>query len=307
MKRKKSKKIIALGVFILGAGIPMAVMAHSSSRAANIASKGNLKFGEGEVCLSSSDLVYLAKEIDQLENTYKVTVVDALNSIGTYFKTDGSITRDAGQNEADTEEEKRQLSFGKIAEGIRSSQSVESLSQRQAVDREGRPLYFKSEEAQGNGDLFEITITDTGFPILYRQVSADHMSAGAAAWVDGALVMGNGYDNVRSYEQGWQDGREDMIANLELQYTYHIHTGNPSVAGGCYGNIQMDKSYSCTCSSYYEFPSTPEWTNPDKRCGNCAHGPHDGICGRYVSKTENAIGLICGKTTDTIEDVTVVY
>lgn len=205
--RKKTKILIGVCVCVLGMGMP--VMAENSLRRANIKSKGSIEFEEGKVSIASSDLTYLADEIDHLESTYKITTVDALNSIGTYFKNDGSITYDNGQNEADTEEEKTILSFGSIKEGIKNSQSVESLSSLQATDKGGNLLYYADEAAQANGDLKAVTTTDTGYPVYYKAAAAENLSAGTAAWVNGNLIKGNGSDNAAYVEQGYQSGYTD--------------------------------------------------------------------------------------------------
>lgn len=199
---KKLKIGLLLGACILGLGLPNAAMAENSSRRGNIKSTGNINFGNGKVYLTSSDLTYLADEIDHLENTYKSITVSALNEIGTFFLNDGTIVNDAAQNEADTEEEKQALAFGKITEGIQKSQSVDSLSNIQATDRNGNLLYYETEDARANGDVLALTTADTGIQAFYRPASAENLSAGTAAWVNGTLIRGNGFDNAVSEEKG---------------------------------------------------------------------------------------------------------
>lgn len=237
------KIAILVGVCILGLSSSAIVMAETSNRRANIKSQGNIEFGDGEVYIASSDLIYLADEIDTLENTYKQRTVDALNHIGTFFLQDGSIVYDAALNEVDEEEEKTALSFGTIVEGINKSQSVENFPQ-------------------------------------YRAAVANNLSAGTAAWVNGELVKGTGEDNEnhynnghdqgykegydqgykegneygynnghdqgykeghdqgynvgyeQGYAQGFVDGQQNMMNNLQITYTYHTHTG--SAGNGCY-------------------------------------------------------------------------
>ena len=196
MNKKKIKYVTICCICACVMGIGMPVIANTSSRRANIKSTGNLDFENGKVYFASSDLTYLADEIDHLEDTYKQTTVDALNEVGTYFFNDGTITHDFSLNEVDTSEEKSALSFAKITDGIKNSQSVQSLEQIQATDDEGNLLYYETEEAQANKDLFSLTTTDTGFPAYYQAANANNLSAGTAAWVDGTLIKGNGSDNA---------------------------------------------------------------------------------------------------------------
>ena len=54
--------------------------------------------------------------------------------------------------------------------------------------------------------------------------SADNLSEGSAAWVDGNIVIGTGNDNKASYEQGYEKGCEDaQKANSAGQCYYLGH------------------------------------------------------------------------------------
>lgn len=176
--------------------------AGEQKRKEKIISKGTVQFQEGKVSIAASDFIYLAEEIDRLESIYKCNLVKALNDIGTYFKADGSITYDSSQNETDSEEEKTKLAFLSIKQGILKSQSVESLVQLQAKDKNGNLLYYAKEDK----NLFELTTDNTGYPLFYQAVTADNLSAGTSAWVNGKLIKGNGADNVAYKEQGYKEG-----------------------------------------------------------------------------------------------------
>ena len=67
---------------------------NSMNRRMNLKSKGNLNFNHGAVYLSSNDFIYLADQIDLLEKTFKVNLVNELNSINTFFRADGSLVYD---------------------------------------------------------------------------------------------------------------------------------------------------------------------------------------------------------------------
>lgn len=227
-----NKKIVMLcvGILILSMGVP--VMADTSSRRANLKSRGSINFENGTVYVSASDLIYLADEIDNLENTYKRTSIDALNDIGTFFLSDGTAVNDSAGNEIDTDEEKSDMAFGKIIEGIKKSQSVDSLLQTQAVDKEGNLLFYETEEEQINKNIFAATKTDTGLPIFYQSANADNLSAGTAAWINGELIKGNGADNTIYYEQGYRIGYADGMANAAenatINYIRHYHDSTSS-------------------------------------------------------------------------------
>lgn len=276
------------------------------NRRSGILSKGRIQFENGEVCVTAADFIYLADEIDVLESTYKCSLVDSLNVIGTYFRNDGTVIHDSSQNEVHSGELKTRISFGAILQGILSSQAVESVKQIQATDKEGNLLYYANEEANNNKEKLNCTNTDTGFPVLYAEATADNISAGSAAWVNGTLLKGNGEDNKRSwqngYNEGYTQGIADGLSKVNIQYTYHVHEGNSSAVGGCYGNCTGYSPVYCECWG---------WVGGSYGCDNCHHalGMHgSGYCTGIVSNNPYTyIGLVCGKTTDTIESATIIY
>lgn len=302
MIRKKVKFISISCICLLGICVPMFVMAQPPSRKANIKSSGNINFNNGEVFFASSDLMYLADEIDHLENTYKQTTVSALNDIGTFFLQDGTLVYDMERNEADTEEEKSALSFGAITEGIKKSQSIDGLEHIQVTDKDGNLLFYEGEEAQEKKDICALTTTDTGFPAFYQEANANHLSAGTAAWINGTLIKGNGSDNADYYAQGVIDGMTNALENIDIQYTYHVHEGEANQEGGCYGKVSYQQNTYCTCRGF----------SPQDHGGcNCGHASwaHGTDWCKYVMGTTTAykIALTCGKTTDTIESATIIY
>ncbi|MGN0307246.1 MAG: hypothetical protein ACI4DN_03405 [Lachnospiraceae bacterium] len=204
---KKRKIILAMiiwltGCMVLGMGISAA--ATGTGRRANLKSAGSIdvQIDNQEIYISSSDFRYLADEIDTLENTYKMNIVDALNSIGSYFKADGTVVYEQGLNEVTASEEKTALSFKNLKDAIEASQSVVSLSQTQATDKDGRLLFYKDKVSSDSKNLLNTTTTNTGYPVYYQAVKSENLSAGTAAWVDGELIKGKGSDNVAFYNQG---------------------------------------------------------------------------------------------------------
>ena len=82
-------------------------MADGNVRRDNIKSKEKFDVENSTEVVDSTDLLYLAVQLNELESAYKITVIDALNRIGTYFRNDGSVSADVNLNEVDTKEGKR--------------------------------------------------------------------------------------------------------------------------------------------------------------------------------------------------------
>lgn len=269
MLRKIKKVIIIIFcVLIVVSNLGMEVFADGSNRRNNIQSRGTIKFGNGEVFVTSQDLYNLADEIDILENTYKSKLVDALNDIGTYFKQDGVITYDRSQNEVDDETEKSSLPFSIIKQGILTSQSI---------------------------------------PNTYQAAVANNISSGCAAWVNGQLIIGNGKDNQdnwqNGYKEGYSQGIADSLGKMEVRYTYHRHIGDSTQVEGCYGILTGIKPVLCGCTQYAHTDILGHST-----CANCWHNHGVNKCGATISnQTYEYIGLVCGKTEETIESATIIY
>lgn len=82
-------------------------------------------------------------------------------------------------------------------------------------------------------------------------VTPENITAGAAAWVDGQCIIGNGADNDRAYWRGMEDGEAENREDVDIRYKLHVHTGNSGVdpipdghvcyatndPGGCYRSI----------------------------------------------------------------------
>lgn len=323
---KKGKLIILMLVCVLGICAPLVVSANGTARRDNIKSKGKIDFGKGTVVLDSADLFYLADQVDELENTYKITTVDALNGIGTYFRNDGGITNDAAANEVDTDEEKAALSFANIKDGILQSQSVVSLSQMQAVNREGNPLFYSDQDAAVNGNLLRTTTQNTGFAVYCRPIAAENLTAGTAAWVNGQLIVGNGGDNTSSYAQGFIDGQANVMENLNVTYTYHYHDESDASEGGCYGQVTTSRvcgtiyhkrgyyrgrSCGSWCVSFYEDEYACDGCGAVTgwRCGgggNSCGGMGGQIGGDHVI-TYTSRQPVCGYSQGQILTATIVY
>lgn len=320
------RKIILGIVCILGICTPLMVMADGNARRNNIKSKGKLDFENGTVVVDSVDLLYLADQVDELESVYKVTVIDALNKIGTYFRNNGSVTTDAGANEVDSKEEKEKLSFGSIKEGVLKSQSVSSLSEIQAVDKEGSALFYENQEAADNHNLLQTTTEDTGLVVYYQPITAENLTVGTAAWVDGRLIKGNGGDNTSFYAQGFVDGQANVMDNLDVTYTYHYHEGDDIHGGGCYAQTENQKQCGVIVFSreYYRGRTCSKWCasfyEKEYVCSGCGIvtgtlcGGGGNSCGKKSGQidghhmvTTTSWEPVCGYSQGQILTATIVY
>ena len=176
------------------------------NRGSRIASNGVFNYLNGTVVLDSADLTYLADEIDGLERAYKTSTMEALNKINTFYvSTDGGISHDSDDNNVSSDMA-AELSFSDLYHGIIDSQSVDHLAGVQAADADGNPLYYADRDACESNNLITVTKGANDYPLLIHPAKAGNLTAGAAAWVDGNLIIGNGADNTAYYDNGRRDG-----------------------------------------------------------------------------------------------------
>lgn len=204
----------------------------------NIKSKGIIDYAGGKVVIDASDLMYLANEIDVLEAAYKMNTVAALNYMGTYYMEDGSVTHNKSEESLPAEYAVN-LSFEEIYDGVLQSQSVENLA---------------------------ITEEVTG-------ASADNLSTGTAAWLDGELVVGNGADNDASYQKGYTDGIAAADARVNTSsasyqagynagYNAGRAQGQNEAAPKAFGLVSgSTQSYTCPRAGTYQVQVYYAWFN----------------------------------------------
>lgn len=294
---KRAKTICSLMTVIIFTGIiGMTAKAQTERRASNIKSKGIFDYDNGTVVMDASDLIYLADEIDLLEETYKKETVKALNEMNTYFMSDEAITHDPDKN-ALNYNSANILPFQSIINGILASQSIPTEKTYTGT------LPGKEEEITGN----------------ISAATEENLSLGTAAWVDGELIIGTGADNKNYYNLGYADG---MAGNVhgEISYTTHSHTNE------CYasctvtyavslGTSSGDGNACASCGSTNT--KTHKWTLSHSACGitddtinwiiceSCGVGDHPGTGTGSVERVHNT--LICGKKEGQIESALIVY
>ena len=148
--------------------------------------------------------------------------------------------------------------------------------------------------------------------------TADNISEGKTAWINGELVTGNGADNDYYYQMGYTAGLSEL-ENIDIVYTYHVHTGNSTNGGGCYtkditrpenrtgtrrvkrndcncGGTQRHDYYCVHCSAL-GLSSCPGWPS----CNG-----HDESY-NYTVQVHDYWDVNCGKTEETIEEAKIVF
>lgn len=207
---RKCRRVCALifSAVLCALAVTDSASAEGSGRSAAILSRGALRYDEDKVVIDSSDLTYLADQIDELETAYKTTTVEALGEIHTFYSAeDGSITHvpDGGHIEGSTAAD---LSFEDLYQGIIQSQSVAHLSDTQAQDSHGSLLYYADDEAQDSHDLLNVSTDANEYPVRIVSAGPANLTAGTAAWVDGRLIVGSGADNSAYYDKAYGEAYE---------------------------------------------------------------------------------------------------
>lgn len=122
----------------------------TAGRWRNIQSSGNLHFqpstdNSKSVYFESNDLIKLANEIDDLEYHYKSEILNRLNSIGTFFDSNGDYI-----HENNYTENPNSLRFVQLMDGISNSQTVETGTTSNNLSL-GMGAWINGEYIEGNG------------------------------------------------------------------------------------------------------------------------------------------------------------
>lgn len=235
--RKKCFSLMA--VLILTLSVCMTAFAEGESNtvppiqehggtAAELKSYGKIVYQKGTdtIKIDSDDLYMLADQIDQV----KLDVTDQLEALNTYFSTGEGIVLSTSEDinvvHATPAEEEAvdplDVNFDTLLEGIAVSQSVSSDVTAYGYPA-GTELY---KNASG-------VLTTNGSEKGAEQISvaaatADNLSAGTAAWVNGSLILGTGEDNKSYQEEGYKNGQSDSSAKGLYQITVNYRATNSS-------------------------------------------------------------------------------
>lgn len=263
--------------------------------------------GTKTVIFDKSDLDYLDGRIDAIEadvSTGKEKLANALNPLGTNPSLGTPLSGTS--------------TFNELMEAINHSQAIpdKTIGESVSIATEDYELASKVTGQTINSDT------------KISAATADNLSLGTSAWVDGSLLIGTGADNKNYYNLGYTNGMA-KVDNASIIYTYHSHKGTVQGGGECYtplyrvhthsGSCYSTVNSTCTCSAY-----AGQWINDTifrcRVCGHAGHGP-GGTCGaattstvlscgkaegtRYQSEGLETYVLSCGKTESTIETATI--
>lgn len=208
MKKSNNKRIISV-MLILGmlSSVCMVATASGSTAAtkSSLRSRGAIRYQEGgqSVVIDSADLYTLADRLD----VFKVRVAEQLGVMGTYLSKDGNgtplLSEDGvyavHQKPASGEADPLSLSFETLLEGIAVSQTISANPSDYGMGANIK-LY-----KDASGKL--CTDAQEGAEeICIQAATAENLSAGTAAWVNGKLILGTGGDNKAYHDLGRQEG-----------------------------------------------------------------------------------------------------
>lgn len=208
MKKRILSIILTLALTVGTCGIAAAADRGSATRN-SLKSYGAIEYHKGndKVIINSDDLYMLADQIDQV----KLEVTDQLEAMNTYFTSgDGiSLGTDKYISITHTRPSKTDfidpvsVNFDTLLEAIAASQSVSSDVTHYGYSP-GTKLYKGS-----NGELTTNGSEEGAEQINVAAATADNLSAGTVAWVDGRLILGTGGDNRAYFDSGYSSGEDN--------------------------------------------------------------------------------------------------
>lgn len=317
--------------------IPNALKIEAAS--AGILSSGNISADNGAVVYYSTDVDYLRREANSLYGEIDYSAFDLTEASGTVtvsgsrrnlLDSHGIINYGQDKVVADAND------LLNLADQIDSLEDYYASTVYRALNTIG--TYLDQEGVVYHESYAVDSLVLTGFEqledgILQSQsvnhleaspVTPDNITAGAAAWVNGRCIVGNGADNDRAYQKGMEDGENGNSEEVDIRYTYHTHTGDSDIdpipdahvyyttnePGGCYRNSghTHDKTDTCgtkqvttnkECGCKVKYNENYDGSN----CSSCGHA-HYGRNGNYpdnctATVTMTTTQYTCGDYTNT--------
>lgn len=205
--KKKILSVILLLTLTLGTGSVAAAADGNGATRNSLRSCGAVAYQKDKVVINSADLYMLADRIDQV----KLGVADQLGAMHTYFTAGDGISLDSDGQISVTHTrpstadriDSMSVNFDTLLEGIAASQSVSSDVTAYGYSS-GTALYKGT-----NGALTTNGAVKGAEQIRIGAATADNLSAGTAAWVNGHLILGTGKDNKAYFESGYSSGEEN--------------------------------------------------------------------------------------------------
>lgn len=341
MKRKLFSLCMIMVLTLSICSVAIADYTPPSATKNGLKSSGAIVYQEGtdSVVIDSKDLYVLADKLD----SFKTMVAEQLAVMHTYLTTDNkgvSLSSDNGINVVHAHSEDMEtidpllVDFDTLLEGFAVSQSIPAEIEEYGYSADTQ-LYKKTD-----GSMTTEPSDGTAEQINIAASTADNLSAGCAAWVDGQLLLGTGADNHAFYNMGYTDGYNAKIDGAYITYNYHKHVNGKNEVvnqstiysttdpGGCFRAAGHEHNVTGSCSSYIkEVDNTHEhWVAGT--WGDNIWCPHCGFCSTFEVGTNgrwhhcvwhgsqrvyncgfpvNKWTIGCGKTISTIESASIVF
>lgn len=250
MKNKKKKivtMITMIAAMVMTVGGCMVAAAAGSSQATrnDLRSSGAIRYQEGgeSVVIDTDDLYLLADKLD----LFKTKVSGQLNAMQTYLSKDsaghplasgGNVyvvhKKPAAQDAVDPVT----LDFDTILEGIAASQSI-PLDPAAYGMADGTALY-KTKDGK-----LSTSWSEDASPVSIRAATAESLSAGAAAWVNGELLLGTGDDTASACKEQAAGGETFDSYSISKGYTLPVDVASAYayVVTTAYGTDGVDGNH----------------------------------------------------------------
>lgn len=237
------------------------VLAAQSEIQGKISSVGRVQYGQAVI--DADDLRSICSYIAEKKNE----VAGILTQLGTKFRQQsGEYTYDRNPDAEQENVDVTQIGWQKLIQAAADSQKVpEGLS----VLNPEAAMHIEGVEERTQH---------------YEAATEDNISRGKAAWADGRLLLGNGADNDKAYQQGIRDGEAgDVPENMypiyaaveERMEIAHVHIGQAEKEdgiSGCYQNSHETKKKTITCGVDLYKTDVTWYPNPDEPEGGSWHG-----------------------------------
>lgn len=246
MKRIFGEKGILSGKRVLAATLVIVLLSgitlYSVAAGHEWKSQGNVEAvrsdGTKTVIFDKSDLDYLDGRIDAIEadvSTGKENLANALNPLGTNPSLGTPLSGTS--------------TFNELMEAINHSQAIpdKTIGESVSIATEDYELASKVTGQTINSDT------------KISAATADNLSLGTSAWVDGSLLIGTGADNKNYYDQS-SDISISFTAYCQALNGLNQPIGSSSGQGHIYiknGKVSID----FPGVSYYRANSVAGWTN----------------------------------------------
>lgn len=238
-----NKKLMALAVASAAAfGTCMVAAADERVPVATrdmLHSSGRIVYEEADnrVVLDAQDLYEIADRLD----FFKTAVSNQLASMHTYLTRGDGLAMQTDDTlkvtHVNPPEEYRvnplTVDFGALIEGVAASQSVPAETAAYGYEP-GITLYRTAE-----GSLTTTEDEAGSEAVVIQPATADNLSAGTAAWVDGHLLLGTGTDNQSYYEKGHGQIGETITNIVSLLYSGVNETREYAVTGKDGGSLSV--------------------------------------------------------------------